>query len=116
MDANELRRIRNHPTFRELERKRSILAWALSAAMLLIYMSFIILVAFDHDLVAQPIGVGPLTLAFPLGLGVIVAAVALTGVYVLRANSEFDRLTREIVRQTQAAKPVFTEALAAGVR
>ena len=116
MDASELSRIRNHPKFRDLERKRSNLAWTLSVAMLVIYMSFIILVAFDHDLVAQPIGAGPLTLAFPLGLGVIVAAVALTGIYVLRANSEFDRLTREIVRQTEAVKPVFTAALAAGVR
>ena len=116
MDASELNRIRNHPTFRELERKRSGFAWALSIAMLVIYMSFIILVAFDHDLVAQPIGAGPLTLAFPLGLGVIVAAVALTGLYVLRANNEFDRLTREIVGQAEAAQPVFTASLAAGVR
>ena len=116
MDVNELSRIRNHPKFRELERKRSSFAWTLSVAMLVIYMSFIILVAFDHTLVAQPIGAGPLTLAFPLGLGVIVAAVALTGIYVLRANSEFDRLTREIVRQTEAAKPLFTPVLAAGVR
>ena len=116
MDASELSRIRNHPKFRELERKRSGFAWTLSIVMVAIYMGFIILVAFDHDLVAQPIGTAPLTLAFPLGLGVIVAAVALTGLYVLRANSEFDRLTREIVGQPEAAKPVFSASLAAGVR
>ncbi len=116
MDASELSRIRTSPKFRELERKRSGFAWTLSAAMLVIYMGFIFLVAFDHDLVAQPIGQGPLTLAFPLGLGVIVAAVALTGLYVLRANSEFDRLTREIVGQAEPPKPLFVTPLAASVR
>ena len=116
MDANELSRIRTHPKFLELERKRSGFAWTLSVATLVIYMGFIFLVAFDHGLVAQPIGQGPLTLAFPLGLGVIVAAVVLTGIYVLRANTEFDRLTREIVGQTPAAQPVFTAPMAAGVR
>ena len=50
---------------------------------------------------AQPIGNGPFTLAFPLGLGVIAAAILLTGVYVVRANSEFDRLTREVVGQNE---------------
>jgi uncharacterized membrane protein (DUF485 family) len=38
-------------------------------------------------------------LGFPLGLGVIVSAIALTGFYVLRANSAFDTLTARIVRR-----------------
>ena len=71
--------------------------------MLAIYMAFILLVAFGHAFVAQQVGTGGLTLAFPLGLGVILAAIILTGIYVVRANSEFDRLTREIVGQTGTA-------------
>jgi uncharacterized membrane protein (DUF485 family) len=39
---------------------------------------------------------GIMTLGFPLGLGVILCAIALTGFYVLRANSAFDALTRLI--------------------
>jgi len=38
-----------------------------------------------------------ISLGFPLGLGVILSAIVLTGIYVLRANTEFDRLTREVV-------------------
>ncbi len=57
-----------------------------------------------------------MTLAFPLGLGVIVLAIVLTGVYVVRANSEFDRLTREIVGQTRAVGAASAPRLAEGVR
>jgi uncharacterized membrane protein (DUF485 family) len=101
MNAADIARIRNNPAFQELERKRNSFSWTLFAVMLVIYGGFIFLVALDHDIVAQPIGNGPFTLAFPLGLGVILAAIALTGVYVLRANSEFDRLTREVVGQAE---------------
>ena len=39
---------------------------------------------------------GVITLGFALGLAVMIAAVALTGLYVLRANSRFDALQRAI--------------------
>ena len=96
MDAQDVRRIRDSHAFRELERKRNKFSWTLTAVMLAIYFGFILLVAFGGGLVATPIS-GPITLAFPLGLGVILSAVILTGVYVLRANTEFDALTRRIV-------------------
>jgi uncharacterized membrane protein (DUF485 family) len=38
-----------------------------------------------------------MTLGIPLGLLVIVAAFALTGLYVHRANTEYDALTRQIL-------------------
>ena len=111
MDATEIMRMRANPVFQELERKRSSFGWTLAIVMFVIYMGFMFLVAFDHSIVAQPIGSGTLTLAFPLGLGVIVAAVVLTGVYVVRANSEFDRLTRAIV-EIAAAQPCRRSAAA----
>jgi uncharacterized membrane protein (DUF485 family) len=114
MNAYDITRIRNHPRFLELERKRGSFSTMLCVLMLVIYFSFIFLVAFGHDIVSRPIGGGPLTLAFPLGLGVIVSAIVLTAVYVVRANGEFDRLTREIVGQAEA-RPVPTGVnLAAG--
>jgi uncharacterized membrane protein (DUF485 family) len=101
MDAIDVARIRNNPAFLELERKRSSFSWSLAILMLIIYMGFIFLVAFDHAIVAQVIGNGPMTLAFPLGLGVIVVAILLTGIYVWRANTEFERLTQEIVGESR---------------
>ncbi len=116
MDATELARIRSNPAFQELERKRNSFGWSLAVVMVAVYMAFIFLVAFDHSLVAQPIGSGTLTLAFPLGLGVIVLAIVLTGVYVVRANSEFDRLTREIVGQSRVVAAPVGGHLVGGVR
>jgi uncharacterized membrane protein (DUF485 family) len=103
MNAIEIARIRNHPSFQQLERQRRLLSWTLAVAMMLIYGGFLLLVAFDKPLAAQPIGAGPMTLAFPLGLGVILAAIGLTGLYVARANTLYDRLTADVVAATPAA-------------
>ena len=39
-----------------------------------------------------------ISLGLPVGLGVILSAIVLTGVYVWRANREFDVLTAQILR------------------
>ncbi len=111
MDAQAISRIRNNPKFIELERKRNSFSWSLAVLMVAIYAIFIGLDAFDQSFMAQPIGTGPITMAFPLGLGVIAASIILTGVYVVRANSEFDRLTQEIVGQSATAPVAMGAAL-----
>lgn len=99
--ANEtgvlIEEIRRDPQFRELVRKRSAFAWLLSALMALIYFGFILLVAFAPGFLGTPLGAGVTTIGIPLGLVVIVSAFVLTGVYVRRANTEFDALTERIV-------------------
>lgn len=98
MTPTEAGRIRLTPAFLELERRRSRFSWTLTVLMLVLYFGFILLVAFDKQLQLMGTMVTrSISLGFPLGLGVILAAIALTGIYVLRANTEFDRLTREIV-------------------
>ncbi len=93
-------RIRANADFIALERARGGFSRALCAAILVIYFGFILLVAFGPNITAMPIG-GGITLAFPLGLAVIAAAIAITGIYVLRANGEYDRLTAKILRETR---------------
>jgi len=73
-----------------LVNRRSRFSWALSIIMLAIYFGYILLIAFRRDILAQPIGDGVTTLGIPLGIGVILAGIALTGIYVRRANREFD--------------------------
>ena len=98
MTPTEAGRIRLTPAFLELERKRSRFSWTLTVLMLVLYFGFILLVAFDKQLQLMGTMVTrSISLGFPLGLGVILSAIVLTGIYVLRANTEFDRLTREIV-------------------
>lgn len=94
-------RIKNDPQFKELVRKRSSLAWTLSILMLVIYFGFIMMVAFKKDVLAMPLGTGVITVGIPLGLFVIVSAFVLTGIYVNRANSKFDELTRAIVEKVK---------------
>jgi len=77
--------------------KRTRFAWMLSAAMLVIYFGFIFIIAFAPKSLGTPIGSGVTTIGIPLGLFVIVSAFVLTGIYVHRANTEFDAITREIV-------------------
>ncbi len=87
------------PRYRELLRRRSRFAWLLTAIMLAIYFGYILLIAFRRDILAQPIGDGVTTLGIPAGLGVILAGIALTAIYVSRANREFDPLVEAIRRE-----------------
>ena len=98
--ANLIQVIESNPKFRELVAKRTRLAWALTGAMLIIYFGFIAIVAFAPQWLGIFIS-GAMTLGIPIGLAVIAAALVLTGLYVYRANSEFDRLTREILEGTK---------------
>ena len=55
------------------------------------------LIAFDKEFLARPIGSGVTTLGIPIAFGVIVFTIAITGLYVRRANSEYDRLTAQLL-------------------
>ncbi|EBS6254620.1 DUF485 domain-containing protein, partial [Salmonella enterica subsp. enterica serovar Chester] len=47
MSASIYQQVENDPRFQELVRKRSRFSWTLSAITLVLYVSFIILIAFD---------------------------------------------------------------------
>ena len=96
MATNEHERILANPQFQALVRERAGFAWTLSIIMLVIYLGFVLLVAFAKGLLATKIAGGVTSLGIVLGLGVIVAAFVLTGIYVQRANRRFDELTRDL--------------------
>jgi uncharacterized membrane protein (DUF485 family) len=66
--------------------------------MLVVYYGYVALIAFDKEFLARPIGAGVTTLGIPIGMGVIIFSVIITGLYVRRANNEFDQLTRDILK------------------
>jgi uncharacterized membrane protein (DUF485 family) len=99
MATRDYDRVLQSPRFQELVRQRTHFAWTLTIVMLIIYFGFILLVAFAKPLLAMKIGGGVTSLGILLGLGVIIAAFVLTGIYVYRANSEFDELTRNLTRE-----------------
>jgi uncharacterized membrane protein (DUF485 family) len=43
------------------------------------------------------------TRGIPIGIGVIVISFVLTGIYVWRANGEFDRLTKSVLNEVKAS-------------
>ncbi|MEY3251211.1 MAG: hypothetical protein RL227_184 [Pseudomonadota bacterium] len=98
MDATLVQRIAAHPSYRELKARRTRFGWWLTAAMMVVYYGFILLVAFNKPLLASRLGDGVMTLGMPIGLGVIVFTVVITALYVRRANRDFDRLSDEVVQ------------------
>ncbi len=99
MASQDPNQVLRSPRFQELVRQRARFAWTLSIAMLVIYFGFILLVAFAKPLLATKVSDGVTSLGIILGLGVIVSAFVLTGIYVQRANSRFDELTRRLTRE-----------------
>jgi len=92
------RRIYADPDFHELERKRGRFSWLLASIVMLTYFSFILVIAFAPELFATPIIEGKIiTWCIPVGLFIILLSFLLTGVYVYRANKEFDQITKDIV-------------------
>lgn len=104
MSQNVYDRVKANPKFAELVQKRGGFAWKLSIIMLVVYYSFILVIAFSPATFAQKIGSGVTTLGIPIGLSVIVIAFVLTGIYTRRANGEFDELTNQIKEEARRAE------------
>ena len=90
--------------FQALQRRRSRFSWSLALVMLGAYFGFILVIAFAPALLAVPLGPRTVvTWGIPIGVGIIVLGFGLTGLYVHRANGEFDGTTAAIVRRVTAS-------------
>ena len=92
-------RIQRNPKYQQLKRTRSRYGWTLAILMLVVYYGYIGLIAFDKEFLAKPMGAGVTTIGIPIGMAVIVFSIVITGLYVRRANGEYDRITREIIEE-----------------
>ena len=92
-------RIQRNPKYQQLKSTRNRFGWTLAILMLIVYYGYIALIAFDKEFLAKPMGAGVTTIGIPIGMAVIVFSIVITGLYVRRANSEFDALTREIIEE-----------------
>lgn len=60
------------------------------------------MIAFEPKILGIPLSANTVTTwGIPVGIGVIFMAFILTGVYVQRANGEFDRINQEILNEAQ---------------
>lgn len=97
---NKILAVSKNPKYIHLVKIRSRYSWLLTFFMLLVYFGFIYLVAFNKEFLSRPIA-GVTTLSIPIGLGVILFTILITNIYVRRANSEFDELTSEILKDAK---------------
>ncbi|WP_343525096.1 DUF485 domain-containing protein [Sphingomonas sp.] len=83
-------RLARDPRYIALVRKRGRFTIILTVIMLIAYFGFILTIAFDKALLSTSISGGATSWGIPVGLGVIALAILLTGLYVWRANRDFD--------------------------
>jgi len=100
MKINETKvaEIVNSEKFKELVRKRWRFSITLTGIMLVIYFGFILVIAFNKELLAIKIG-EYLTLGIPIGMSIILFAWILTGIYTRWANKTYDKSVRELRNQ-----------------
>ncbi len=96
MDPTTLSRIEADPNYQKLVSERKSFGWMLAIIILVLYYGYIAIVAFAPSVIAVPVS-GNITVGILMGLALILLSILLTGLYVLRANSQYDDLTRAIV-------------------
>ncbi|SDO13930.1 DUF485 domain-containing protein [Pseudomonas jinjuensis] len=99
MTSQELERIRQHPDFVQLVRRKQRLTWSLTLAMLAIYYGFVLLVAFFPDVLGRPLNGGVTSVGMLVGVIIVLLSFALTGIYVRHTNSVLDPLNDRLKQE-----------------
>jgi uncharacterized membrane protein (DUF485 family) len=101
MSQNNIQaKIRSNPRFAELVGKRTRFAIILSLVVLVPYYSFMFLISTQPQIFATKLSEGGvITIGWPIAALIIVGGWLLTGVYISRANGEFDSITQEILKE-----------------
>ncbi len=88
-----------NPRFVALATTRARFRWGLSALTLVVFFGFVLMIAFAKSFLALPVGNGVLPLGGYLAIGMLLFVVAITWLYVRRANRLFGRMNDELVRE-----------------
>ncbi len=99
MSADLYEQVKQNPKFHQLVKRRSRWVWILASIILTMYFSFILLIAFFPEWLGQSLVGGVITIGIPIGVLIIVLAFILTGIYVHKANKDFDRINQEIISE-----------------
>jgi len=120
-DINE--KIQANPKFQKFVSMRNSYSIVMTLLMIVVYFGYILLIAFNKEwlatklvpavtqvttnpetseVVTTVISAGTASsYGIPLGLGVILFTILLTNIYVRRANTEFDAINAEIIKEAQ---------------
>lgn len=98
MSETRLQDILKDPRYQKLAAERRRLQGILSVLILAIYYGFILVIAFAPKSLGTKVADGAtMSVGFPIGVGVILSAIILTGIYVWVANTKFDGAMRELL-------------------
>ena len=93
-------RVEANPKYHKLVSIRSSYSIIMTICVMLVYYGYILLIAFNKEWLGTKLGAGLATsVGIPLGVGVIVTTIILTNIYVRRANTEFDDLNAQIIKE-----------------
>jgi uncharacterized membrane protein (DUF485 family) len=95
-------RIAADPRYIALVRDRQRFSWMLTAITVIVYSSFISLIAFDKPLMARPITGGTTSIAVVAGVAMLIGTVAICAVYVRRANGSYDARLAELLASARS--------------
>jgi uncharacterized membrane protein (DUF485 family) len=99
-DEDIVARIEKNPKFLKFVSTRNNYSIIMTIAMMVVYFGYILLVAFNKQFLATKVATGAVTsIGIPLGVGVLVFTIVITAIYVRRANTEFDSMKDEIVKE-----------------
>ena len=103
MSQNSIQaRIRSNPKFAKMVGKRTRFAILLSLIVLVPYYTYMLLVSLQPQIFAAKISEGSvITIGWPIAALIVIGGWLLTGVYVNRANSEFDALNEEVLKEAR---------------
>ena len=100
--SNIQAKIRSNPKFAEMVGKRTRFAIVLSLLVLVPYYTFMFLVSTQSQIFAAKISEGSvITIGWPIAALIVIGGWLLTGVYINRANGEFDSITEEILKEAR---------------
>ena len=94
-------RIESNPKYIELISKRNSLGIKLGIFVLVMFYAYIVIIAFNKEILSAKIGDGVTTIAFPIALAILVLSFITTLIYVRKANGEFEDLTNEIKKDVK---------------
>lgn len=96
--TNKNKKLENS-AFQELYNRRKAITFTLTLFIVGIYVAYILINAFDRELLVRKIS-GGITLGIYIGIGIIIIGWITTGIYVWWANNKYDSLLDRIKRTT----------------
>ena len=99
MSSAMYERMRANPKFQDLVSQRRRFAWTLSIIVLTMFYGFVLTVAFSPSTIGTPLSEGSMwTVGVAAELFMFVFFWVLTALYVYRANTRFDALNEQIIK------------------